>query len=78
MDQQMRVSYDLRNDVLYLSYGKPREAITEEARDGVLVRRDPWSDEVVGFTVPDFKRRFKQSDASLILSRARRGGEAPA
>lgn len=78
MDQQMSVSYDLHNDVLYLAYGKAREAISEEVRDGVLVRRDPWSDEIVGCTVPDFRQRFEQPGASLILPRPERGGEAPA
>ena len=67
MDQDMSVTYDLRNDVLYLSYGKPREAISEETEDGVWVRRDPYSDEIVGCTVPDFRRRFKQPGVSLIL-----------
>lgn len=78
MDQQMSVSYDLHNDVLYLAYGEAREAISEEVRDGVLVRRDPWSDEIVGCTVPGFRQRFEQPGASLILPRPERGGEAPA
>lgn len=69
MDQDMSVTYDLQNDVLYLSYGKPREAISEETEDGVWVRRDPYSDEIVGCTVPDFRRRFKQPGVSLILPR---------
>lgn len=78
MDQPMSLSYDLQNDVLYLSYGKAREAISEEAGNGVLIRRDPWSDELVGCTVPDFKRRFEQPGASLILPWPGRDGEAPA
>lgn len=78
MDREMRVSYDVQNDVLYLSYGKPREAISEEAEDGVWVRQDPWSDEIVGVTVIDFGRRFEQPGASLILPRPARYGSAPA
>lgn len=76
MDQPMSVSYDLWNDVLYLSYGKAREAISDEAVDGVLVRRDPWSDEIVGCTVPDFRRRFEQPGTSLVLPRPGRDSEA--
>ena len=67
MDQDMSVTYDLRNDVLYLSYGKPREAISDETEDGVWVRRDPDSDEILGCTVPDFRRRFERPGVSLIL-----------
>ena len=67
MDQDMSVTYDLRNDVLYLSYGKPREAISDETEDGVWVRRDPDSDEIVGCTVPDFRWRFERPGVSLIL-----------
>ena len=67
MDQDLSVTYDLRNDVLYLAYGKPREAVSEETEDGVWVRRDPYSDEIVGCTVPDFRRRFERPGVSLVL-----------
>lgn len=67
MDAEMSVSYDRQSDVLYLSYGENREAISEENEDGVLVRRDPRSNEILGFTVVDFSRRFAQSDRPIIL-----------
>lgn len=67
MDAEMSVSYDRQSDVLYLSYGETREAISEENEDGVLVRRDPGSNEILGFTVVDFSRRFAQSDRPIIL-----------
>ena len=78
MDQEMSVTYDRQNDVLYLSYGKAREAISEETEDGVLVRRDPCSDEIVGFTVLDFRRRLEQPGFSLILPQPARDSEVPA
>lgn len=67
MDQDMSVPYDLRNDALYLSYGKARQAISEGAEDGVWVRRDPYSDKIVGCTVPDFRRRFEQPGVPLVF-----------
>ena len=76
MDREMSVTYDPRNDVLYMSYG-PREAISEETEDGVWVRRDPYSDEIVGFTVPDFRWRLEQPGFSLILPQPARDSEAP-
>lgn len=78
MAQEMSVTYDLQNDVLYLSYGKAREAISEETEDGVWVRRDPDSDEIVGFTLVDFRRRFNQPGVSLILPQPAQDSEVPA
>lgn len=69
MDQEMSITYDRQNDVLYLSYGRAREAISVETEDGVWVRRDPYSDEIVGCTVPDFRQRFKRPGASLVIPR---------
>lgn len=78
MDEEMIVSYDRQSDVLYFSYGEAREAISEESEDGVLIRRDPRSNEILGFTVIDFSRRFAQSDTPIILPQHARGQEVPA
>ena len=36
---QLTVSYDKDADVLYITEGKPREAIGEMMEDGIIVRR---------------------------------------
>jgi len=44
-------SYDKDSDVLYFYVEKPRPAVTENYGDGILIRRDLDTNEVVGFTI---------------------------
>jgi hypothetical protein len=37
-----------------------------ETSEGVIVRLNPETDEVVGFTILDFSRRFAESAASTL------------
>ena len=48
------VSYDKDADVLYITEGKPRKAIGEMMEDGIIVRRDFKTKEIIGFTIVDF------------------------
>jgi uncharacterized protein YuzE len=59
---EVEVSYDADSDVLYLSLGEPRPAITRGEKDGLLVRTDPQTDQVVGLTVLDYEKKFRQLD----------------
>jgi uncharacterized protein YuzE len=60
-------SYDEQADVLYLSRGEPREGVTLDSEEGHLVRLDPQSYEIVGFTIFGFSRRW-QEDAPLTIT----------
>jgi len=53
-----QVRYDDSADVLYISFGDPRPGIAVEVNDGDLVRVDPYTDEIVGITLLDFKERY--------------------
>ena len=55
---ELKMKYDAKGDVLYFSVGDAREAISAEVEDGVIMRTDPSTDEVVGITVIDFSKRF--------------------
>ena len=68
---QLTVSYDKEADVLYITEGKPRETIGEMMDDGVIVRRDPKTKEVLGFTIVDFTEHFTNSKAQRIPLKAR-------
>ena len=59
MDQEhlMQLAYDREGDVLYLSIGEPRPAISREVGDDVLLRIDPETQEVVGMTVLNLSTR---------------------
>jgi uncharacterized protein YuzE len=52
------VSYDREADVAYLSFGNPRNSITEELDEHVLVRRDPKTREITGLTITNFNEYF--------------------
>lgn len=53
----MQLAYDREADVLYLSVGEPRRAISREIGDDVLLRVDPETDEVVGLTILNLSTR---------------------
>ena len=58
--QRIDLDYDEEVDVLYISFGEPREAKdTIEVEDGILYRIT--DNEVVGITITDFKARTLKS-----------------
>ncbi len=57
--RNLDIQYDPAADVLYCSFGPPQEAIGEETdQQGVVIRRDPKTNALVGITVVDFSQRF--------------------
>ena len=70
-NDQLSVSYDKDADVLYITEGKPRKAVGEMMDNGVIVRRDPKTKEVVGFTIVDFTETFKSAKPQRIPLKAR-------
>jgi len=55
---KVNYDYDKEADILYISLGKPKEAICVEKETGILFRVDPFRDKVVGITVVDVKKKF--------------------
>ena len=53
------MSYDKDADTVYISFGKPRKAISEEIDPYVIVRRDPKTKEMVGITITNFSKYFE-------------------
>ena len=54
----LQIRYDESADVLYISFGDPRPGIAVEADSGDLVRVDPYSDQIVGVTLIDFRQKY--------------------
>ncbi len=53
--RKLDIDYDQRNDVLYISVGKPREADDSiEPQDGVIIRTR--GGEMVGLTIVGLKK----------------------
>ncbi len=53
--------YDAEADVLYLSAGTPRQAIGVDLGEGLVVRYDESSGQVVGLTVLGVGERLSQT-----------------
>jgi len=56
--QKIRISYDREADVMYLSFGEPVKAESEEIEEGVFARFDPKSKKLVGITIINFSKKF--------------------
>ena len=49
--ENLQWDYDAEADVLYISIGKPVKAEGIDIGKGTIVRIDPTSNEIVGFTI---------------------------
>jgi uncharacterized protein YuzE len=52
------LDYDQEADVLYASLGSPRQAVTDEVDEDILLRYCPPSRDVIGITLVNFRRHF--------------------
>jgi uncharacterized protein YuzE len=66
---QLRIAYDKDADLLYITEGKPREAIGEMMDDGIIVRRDSKK-KIIGFTIVDFTEHFSNDKPQPIPIKA--------
>ena len=51
-------NYDEEGDVLYISIGKPRPAVTIDLGEGLFARYDEHAKEVVGLTILNMRSRL--------------------
>ena len=65
---RLSFSYDKDADTLYVSVGNPKAAVGELLDNGVIVRRNPKTQEVVGFTILDFTHHFASRRAQPITT----------
>jgi uncharacterized protein YuzE len=69
MDQkelELQMNYDPQGDVLYCSFGSPREAIGVETEEGIIVRLDPETEDVIGITIVDLSKRFQKHPGNIL------------
>lgn len=57
---KMIFHYDKEGDVLEVSFGKPRKAVSEELENDVVIRKDPKTKETIGFTILNFEKRSEK------------------
>ncbi len=52
----MIIFYDKEGDVLDISIGKPKKALSEELGNDIVIRKDEEGN-IVGFTILNFEKR---------------------
>lgn len=57
---RLDIDYDRDADVLYIAIEKPRPADTFDTQYGLLIRKDPETNEVVGATVLHYEGLFRK------------------
>jgi uncharacterized protein YuzE len=67
MDATLNFFYDKKGDILDISIGSPQPAISDEIGNDVIVRHHPETDEIIGFTILNFERRFEQNEKRYEL-----------
>lgn len=62
----LRFAYDKEGDILDISVGTPREAISNEIADDFFVRIDPRTNEIVGFSILNFEKAVGRKKAKAL------------
>ena len=71
MEKGLRFSFDKEADILDISIGTPKKAISREVDDDFFVRIDPKTKKVVGFSILNFEKWFKdEKDRKIIPIKA--------
>ncbi len=58
MEGRMKFFYDKKKDVLDISLGNPKTAVSEEIEGDIVVRKEPGTGRIIGFTILNFEKRF--------------------
>jgi uncharacterized protein YuzE len=61
MGKEIKMAYDDAGDILDISIGDPEKAISREVEEDFFLRVNPVSGEVVGFSILNFRKWFKDS-----------------
>ena len=67
MDNQLNFLYDREADVLYVSKGHPEFTDYVELNNDIILRLDPATKDIVGFTIIDFAERFTSKTPPLAI-----------
>ncbi len=67
MEEGLRFSFDKEADVLDISIGEPTKAISREIEDDFFVRVNPKTQKVVGFSILNFEKWFKDEKEKKIV-----------
>lgn len=63
----IKISYDQEADVLYVTRGEPEYTDYVEYTDDVILRFEPGTNSLIGFTIIDFSQHFAQQKPDISL-----------
>ncbi len=66
-DNRLKIFFDKKGDVLDIAICKPEKAISRELDNDIVVRIDPKTKEIVGFTILNFEKRFEHGEKEETL-----------
>lgn len=67
MEKGLRFSLDKEADILDISIGKPKKAISREIEDDFFVRIDPKTKKIVGLSILNFERWFLDEKDKKVI-----------
>ena len=67
MEKALNFAYDKEGDILDISLGQPKGAISEEISEDFFVRLEPKTKQILGFMILNFERKFGRSHKAEIL-----------
>ena len=65
--KDLRLAYDSEGDILDISFGEPRKAISREVDDDCFMRLDPINQEVIGFSILNFEKWIESRNEPKTL-----------
>ncbi len=63
----MKIFYDREADVLYVTCGTPEFTDYVERSEDVILRLDPETKQLIGFTIIDFSQHFAKQEPDIAL-----------
>ena len=66
MGKKLMFSFDKEGDILDISIGSPKKAISREVKDDFFVRTDPKTKKIVGFSILNFEKWFKDESEKVV------------
>ena len=67
MEKELKFFFDKQGDSLDIAIGEPKKAISREIGNDIVMRVEPETGEVVGFTILNFEKRFEHLNKSETL-----------
>ena len=65
---KFNIDYDSDADVIYISFGRPRDGVVCEVGTGDFVRVNPSTDKILGITITDFKYKYLKGNKDIKSS----------